>query len=70
MTTELKKCPFCGGEAEMKIKYGNYGYTPHIYCVKCKRCGANIEMVSNNYADLSDAVANAWNRRAKDERAD
>ena len=63
---KLKPCPFCGGDAEMEIKYGDYGYTPHIYSVKCKRCNAKIGKVSNNYADLSDDVVNAWNRRASD----
>lgn len=64
---ELKSCPFCGGDAEMEIKYGDYGYNPDIYSVKCKRCNAKIGKVSNNYADLSDDVVKAWNRRASDD---
>lgn len=63
MTNDLKPCPFCGGRAEMGIKSGDYGYTPDIYYVKCKRCIAKVEMVSNNYKNLSKAVANAWNKR-------
>lgn len=29
--TELKPCPFCGGEAELNLLLGNY-------CVTCKSC--------------------------------
>jgi len=64
---KLKPCPFCGGEAEMGIKYGDYGYNPDIYSVKCKRCNARIGKVSDNYADLSDDVGKAWNRRVNDD---
>jgi Lar family restriction alleviation protein len=67
---ELKKCPFCGGEAEMNVNVGIYGYTPDIYCAICKCCGAKIEMVSDNYNDLSTAVIDAWNRRVSDADCD
>ena len=66
MTEELKPCPFCGCEAEMNVNAGSHGYTPDIYCVICKRCGAKIEIVSNNYDDLSMAVIDAWNRRVSE----
>ena len=61
---ELKPCPFCGGEAEMNVKHGSYGYTPDIYYVKCKRCGQKVEVVSERYKNLSDIAVGAWNRRA------
>ena len=61
--TDLKPCPFCGGEAEINVKYGDYGYTPHVYFVRCKHCGVKMEMESNSYNDLSNAVVIAWNRR-------
>ena len=66
MMAELKPCPFCGGEAELK-KYmcslGNDGY----YVVECKICGAkgkairNTSFISEN--DEKRAIE-AWNRRA------
>ncbi len=63
--SELKPCPFCGGEAEMGVKHGSYGYTPDIYYVKCKRCGQKVEVVSERYKNLSDIAVGAWNRRVK-----
>lgn len=48
----LKKCPFCGGEAENKA-VGNY-----IFWIKCKKCGAE--------GDVENSKENAvlkWNKR-------
>lgn len=54
--SELKPCPFCGGEADVDI--GNFGGMV-CYCKKCfsqgKQCKTKEEAVKN------------WNRRAKDE---
>ena len=47
--------------------YARSAGNPDIYSVKCKRCNDKIGKVSNNYADLSDDVVNAWNRRTSDE---
>lgn len=49
---ELKKCPFCGGEAEA------YEYPPKIYNVECLRCNASIL----SSASMGTAVKR-WNRR-------
>lgn len=65
--SELKPCPFCGGEAELNVKHGSYGYTPDIYYVKCKCCGQKVEVVSERYKNLSDIVVGTWNRRASDD---
>lgn len=35
---ELKKCPFCGGEAILKINYGFDGKVISTF-VYCKECG-------------------------------
>lgn len=48
---ELKKCPFCGGEACM--------YGPRYMWIKCLYCGANT---MGSY-DEKEAI-DAWNRRA------
>lgn len=57
MPSELKPCPFCGGEAELVMGY-LYGKV-RSHTVFCKKCGCEIkEYVS------STGARNAWNRRA------
>ena len=62
--TELKPCPFCGGEAEIRAG-GNGGFNaPKLAFVQCRLCGAktaNIP-VSADYA-AKDEAANYWNQR-------
>lgn len=62
---ELKKCPFCGGEAktshfttdpENKFEFGWIG---------CQECRVFINYI-NNERGRKQAV-NAWNRRASDD---
>lgn len=55
--TELKKCPFCGGEAEL-IELSN-----RDYYVQCRKCKAEQGKV---YRAKQTAIK-AWNRRASDE---
>lgn len=50
--TDLRPCPFCGGDEV--IHFEQYGY----WFVFCPRCRANI---GNN---TFDGAAAAWNRRA------
>ena len=54
--SDLKPCPFCGGEAVM------CGYQDEmLYYVKCRDCGA-----CSDGAQLSaETAAAAWNRRAE-----
>ena len=62
MNSELKPCPFCGGEAEMQCEL-------EIYCVMCTECNAHGTTVDNWHEGdeaYSEAIA-AWNRREKDE---
>lgn len=54
---ELKKCPFCGGESELRgIK--DFSGKVIIASVVCKSCGAS----TNNYASEKSAIE-AWNNR-------
>lgn len=56
--TDLKPCPFCGGEAEMK-----YEVSPafgDIYYVQCECLRAQTQL----YQTESEAIA-AWNARAE-----
>jgi Lar family restriction alleviation protein len=47
---ELKKCPFCGGEAEWA--------TSHKHWIECKVCG-----VESVYSNNSEDCIKAWNNR-------
>lgn len=52
---DLKKCPFCGGEA--KVEKRNYGYQ-----VRCQKCGARGKYSK----DSRDESIEKWNRRIED----
>lgn len=53
--TELKPCPFCGGEARLTVYFGLLDGAP--FEVSCQECGARITDF-----EREEAVA-AWNRR-------
>ena len=68
---ELKKCPFCGGEAGVKMEYKhNIGWT--IWC-ECKKCYAessgycpdltNKNIALGNIEKSKKLAIEAWNRR-------
>jgi Lar family restriction alleviation protein len=66
---ELKRCPFCGGEAEIKLT-GNsiVGYSKVE--VRCHICGMGrtYGIVKGMSSDtIRSQVAKKWNRRADDE---
>lgn len=53
--TELKPCPFCGGEARLCHPKG-YGIT--LGSVKCNSCGGSTESFTDD-----DSAIEAWNTR-------
>lgn len=57
---ELKKCPFCGGKAEISYRMGWGGA---IYTVYCSDCGAMIP-----YQDTRETAAAMWNHRKEAEQ--
>ena len=68
--SELKPCPFCGGEA--KIYATTTGTFPnhakhYCYCEKCFASGQSFSDFTNDGSSVFDAIE-AWNRRADDER--
>ena len=51
---ELKRCPFCGGEAAQEAGKDLYG---EFECVYCKECSACIK------ADTKEEAIAGWNNR-------
>lgn len=56
MTSELKPCPFCGGEAGLYISPAKYGWKYAF----CKKCFSSMD----DYDTEAEAVE-AWNTRAE-----
>ena len=66
--SELKNCPFCGGEAQWAAFPLDYPTSNSRQYVNCKKCDAEINedsRVNNAKESLSNVIA-AWNRRADD----
>ena len=62
---ELKKCPFCGGEAEIEREWVDGFYQKYYSCVHvvCQKCYATIGQTYGD-KDRSKAYAiKAWNKR-------
>lgn len=55
---KLKKCPFCGGPAEI---VDNSRYDPGTYFVGCLYCGAR-----SDYEHGEENAAELWNGRANE----
>lgn len=60
---ELKKCPFCGGKADLV----DYGLTGMMKAVQCSECGARTRAFDPKVKRGENAI-DAWNRRANDEQ--
>ena len=71
---KLKKCPFCGGEAKIKMeRKNNVGWT--IWC-ECENCYAKAEGYCPSMQNADNALKNintckinaikAWNRRVEE----
>lgn len=78
---ELRRCPFCGGEARIIQKSGCYTGNPatimNEYVVGCERCNIYtpnfkskvwLDSQGELHVDQigADEAAKAWNRRASD----
>lgn len=69
---ELKPCPFCGSDVEMKkipLWHGGHGYyNCYEFKVVCEKCGCtlNYEYADTIYRSEEEAISNvvkAWNGR-------
>ena len=56
--TELKPCPFCGGEARFKGEH--FVGEPSRYWIECHECPASMEA-----GDDMEKTIEAWNTRAE-----
>lgn len=62
MKTNLKSCPFCGGDAQMDVY--NPWTAPQICTatVKCMICGAIVGVQCKSEEEARVAVVTKWNR--------
>ena len=80
--SELKPCPFCGGEAKLIQKTQGLGNSPmriiNQYVAGCEKCQVYTKYYQSDiwqgkdgmvHIDANGAIdaIEAWNRRAKDE---
>lgn len=78
--TELKPCPFCGGESKFFVKCFSErgiirGWQFGIYCSKCNlttpKTNYTVEVQLNEFGDIvtttdeRDKAIEAWNRRVE-----
>ena len=67
--SELKPCPFCGGEVEETGGSCNFGKKIMTLNVKCRKCGTSVALKTawntNAYLEAIDT----WNRRADNDLA-
>ena len=74
--TDLKPCPFCGGEAEISYYATEQSNLPagrFVECVSCAATGPSFE-IQGDAPDRDEytqaEAAAAWNRRAVEEQRD
>lgn len=64
--TDLKPCPFCGGEAKLSGQYEIEGISAWaVYCGRSPSdffCGAQVTSIASE-----EKAIEAWNRRASDD---
>ena len=53
--SDLKNCPFCGGQAEMVV----YSYYNDDFVVRCTKCGATVPI----WRETAEEAARQWNKR-------
>jgi Lar family restriction alleviation protein len=68
---KLKRCPFCGGRAEISRVYdvnGKYKNCYTVFCTNICDCGASVDGHEYSWeAAAKDSAINTWNRRADNE---
>lgn len=64
---ELKPCPFCGGEAKIRLEYSHDTVTASCICTKCYARTASYPDNSEDGKCVFTAI-NKWNERYKEEK--
>lgn len=64
MNEELKKCPFCGGKAQLISAKANAAGTKFVYGVHCINPKCMCIAFTRNFDNGEDAVK-AWNERGE-----
>lgn len=66
MKVSLKPCPFCGGEAKLKINPTTLNTS-----AECPKCNVTMKQSFKGHSRINDLleelIAEAWNRRICDE---
>lgn len=62
--SELKACPFCGGEAEVYVTYLGMLKQVHVECVECDG-GFTYADDEESVKEIKRELIEKWNRRAK-----
>ena len=66
---DLKRCPFCGGQAMLSIEHENAGMDGSYldWQIHCNKCGALIMLPADNFygrkSYTKEEAAEVWNRR-------
>ena len=73
--TELKPCPFCGGQAELysmkrdnRKRFGVYHMIAEIRCHGVLGCTARVSQAGCDEKKAFENAATIWNRRADNEQ--
>ena len=61
---ELKKCPFCGGEASLTVKVAIDYYNAQYHCKGC-RAEAQASYLNKNRDSAIEEAKAFWNRRVE-----
>lgn len=61
--SDLKRCPFCGGEAEKCAKQTNRGNFVFIVCENCTASSPIFKIRNPRVKDSENPSIKAWNTR-------